>query len=55
MTAITASKSVVDVKLQQFHEEIKQGQEEVATKAIKQGRLAMKNLTYIVHYSKVWE
>ena len=35
MTTITASQLVVDAKLQQFHEEILQGQEEAATKVVK--------------------
>ena len=35
MAAITAFQSVVDAKLQQFLEEIWQGQEEVVTKALK--------------------
>ena len=38
MTAITASQSVVDAKLQQFRVEIRQGQEEAATKAVKRTR-----------------
>ena len=38
MSAITASQSVVDEKLQQFREEIRQGQEEAATKAVKRAR-----------------
>ena len=35
MTAITPSQSLVDAKLQQFCEEIRQGQEEAAAKAVK--------------------
>ena len=35
MAAITVSQSVVDAKLQQFREEIRQGQEEAAAKAVK--------------------
>ena len=38
MAAITASQSAVEAKLQQFCEEIRQGQEEPATKAMKQAR-----------------
>ena len=38
MTAITASQSVVDAKLQQFREEIRRGQEEAAAKAVKRAR-----------------
>ena len=38
MGAITASQSLVDAKLQQFREEIWQGQEEAATKSLKRAR-----------------
>ena len=38
MAAITASQSLVGMKLQQFREDIWQGQEEAATKALKWAR-----------------
>ena len=38
MSAITASQLAVDTKLQQFREEIRRGQEEAATKAVKRAR-----------------
>lgn len=38
MTASTTFQSVVDAKLQQFREEIRPGQEEASTKAVKRAR-----------------